>query len=401
MHLAIVSEAFAHTNGITRRLKETLPLLAQAGDEILLLVPGETGTVSREQGMTVCELPSVSLPLYPDFRVGLPFSSRALALLTDFRPDLVHVVNPVSAGLLGIWYARTHHVPLIASYHTHLPIYLQYYKLGCFEPLAWAYLRLLHNQARLNLCPSTPVQSMLETHTFNNVHLWRSGVDTALFDPQKRSQEWRDRLSGGHPEKTLLLYVGRLAREKRLDWLVTLSQRLPDCHVAFVGEGPAAEELQQQARGLPVSFPGPLYGEELASAYASADCFAFPSRTDTFGNAVLEAMAAGLPVCAVRNGGSQDMVIDGETGVLFDSDSIDDFQRALTYLITHPAERMHMAQLTRQRALQWSWRQATNDLRADYQRILAEATGVSAQPQQQHLSGKKEKSYNEIATTSM
>lgn len=147
-------------------------------------------------------------------------------------------------------------------------------------------------------------------------------TDAALFQPGRRSESWRRRLTNGHPAATILLSVGRLAPEKGLAHLLAAVPHLPPgCHVVFVGDGPAATALRHAARGLPVTFPGTLVGEDLAAAYAAADIFVLPSTTETLGLVAIEAMAAGTPVVGARRGGILDIIVDGETGLFFDPDT--------------------------------------------------------------------------------
>jgi glycosyltransferase involved in cell wall biosynthesis len=229
----------------------------------------------------------------------------------------------------------------------------------------------MHNRADLNLCTSRPVQAMLRERNFRNVALWEPGVDGTLFSPERRSSTWRVRLSAGQPEATLLLYVGRLAREKGLDQLAPVLPKLPGVRLALVGEGPAEAELRGLFAGLPVTFVGKLQGEDLAAAYASADIFVFPSSTETLGLVTIEAMSAGLPVVGARRGGTPDLVLEGETGHLFDPDAPGDLERALLILVGDPAERQREGQAARRRAEGWGWTASTAGLRRCYQSVLA------------------------------
>jgi glycosyltransferase involved in cell wall biosynthesis len=205
---------------------------------------------------------------------------------------------------------------------------------------------------------------------FPYVELWKPGVDTHLFRPRPSSLSWRRRLTNGNPDATILLSVGRLAVEKGLHKILSVLPHLPNCHVAFIGDGPLTDELRRSATGLPVSFLGSLYHEDLAMAYAAADIFVFPSATETLGLVAIEAMSAGLPVVGARSGGIPDIVVDGETGLLFDPDDIDGFARALLDLISHPAVRQEMASKARLHTENWSWAATTADLRRQYAAIL-------------------------------
>jgi glycosyltransferase involved in cell wall biosynthesis len=152
--------------------------------------------------------------------------------------------------------------------------------------------------------------------------------------------------------------------------ILSVLPHLPSCHVAFVGDGPLTDALKRSATGLPVTFLGSLYHEDLAMAYAAADIFVFPSATETLGLVAIEAMSAGLPVVGARRGGIPDIVVDGETGLLFDPNDTEDFARALHYLISHPAERQRMGSKARLHTENWSWAATTADLRQQYSAIL-------------------------------
>ena len=375
MRIALFTETFLpHTDGIVTRLTHTVEELVRAGDEVLLVAPAAPGLPTEYGGARVIGVPSVRSPVYRSLRLGLPFPVETTrAELRAFAPDIIHAVNPFTTGLGALYYAKRESVPLVASYHTNVATYARRYHLGALERPAWVYFRVIHNRALLNLCTSRPVQAMLEGRGFQRVALWAPGVDATLFHPARRSREWRAHLTGGHPEATIVLSVGRLAPEKGLDLLAPVLPHLPGCHLTFIGQGPAAGALRQTFAGLPVTFLGPLYGEELASAYAAADIFVLPSSTETLGLVAIEAMAAGLPVVGARRGGIPDIVQDGETGLLFDPDAPGDLSRALTLLATSADERERMGHAARLRAAAWSWAATTDGLRTHYARLLREA----------------------------
>jgi glycosyltransferase involved in cell wall biosynthesis len=214
------------------------------------------------------------------------------------------------------------------------------------------------------------VEKELQLRGFRHVALWEPGVDANLFRPDRGTADWRTRLTDGHPDATIILSVGRLATEKRLDALAPALAHLEGCHVSLVGAGPAEARLRAAFAGLPATFVGPLYGADLAAAYASADIFAFPSTTETLGLVALEAMAAGLPVVGARSGGIPDLVVDGTTGLLFDADTAEDFMRQLGVLATDPTLRRRLGAAGRVRAEGWSWERTTSGLRARYAAVL-------------------------------
>jgi glycosyltransferase involved in cell wall biosynthesis len=236
--------------------------------------------------------------------------------LDAFRPDLIHLAGPAVLGVSGLRYARARRLPVIASYHTHLPSYAPRYRLASLEETLWRLLRRIHNACGATLCPSRATLDLLQVRGFQRLRLWSRGVDGTLFTPERRSATFRLACCAGETTP-LLLYVGRLAREKRIEDLAPVLRALPGAALAIVGDGPERQALERAFAGLPVTFTGWLRGEELAAAYASADVFVFPSDSETFGNVVLEAMASGLPVVAPAAGGVLDSVVPDETGLLY------------------------------------------------------------------------------------
>jgi glycosyltransferase involved in cell wall biosynthesis len=204
------------------------------------------------------------------------------------------------------------------------------------------------------------------------VGIWGRGVDTTLFRPDRRSQELRSELLAGGD--TLVLSVGRVSDEKRLEVLLDAFGRLgSDCggvRLVIAGDGPARERLVRRAP-LGVRFMGEVRGDDLARLYASADIFCFPSTTDTFGQVLLEAGASGLPVIAARAGGAPELVGDGESGLLVAPESSLAFAEAITLLARSPALRLRLGDRARERATERSWSRALEELRDAYAAALA------------------------------
>jgi glycosyltransferase involved in cell wall biosynthesis len=299
-------------------------------------------------------------------------------VLESFQPDLIHLVNPAVLGLGGLYYAKSLGVPLVASYHTHLPKYLEHYGLGMLEGFLWELLKAVHNQAEINLCTSTAMQDALESHGIERVAVWQKGVDTELFQPHLGNQEMRSHLTQGHPESPLLLYVGRLSAEKEIDRIKPVLQTIPGARLALVGDGPYRQDLEKHFADTPTHFVGYMTGQTLASAFASADAFVFPSRTETLGLVLLEAMAAGCPVIAANAGGIPDIVTDGVNGYLFDPDDENGAIAATQRLLSHAGECEMMRQNARLEAERWGWSAATRQLQSFYQEVLAERSMPTA-----------------------
>lgn len=354
-------------DGIVTRLTKTVEHLVLAGEEVLVFCP--EGGPDSYMGARVIGVPAMPLPLYPELKLALPRPSVAEAL-EAFGPDLVHVVNPAVLGLGGIWLAKSRQIPLVASYHTHLPKYLEHYGVGMLEPLLWELLKAAHNQAELNLCTSTAMVEELSQRGIQHTALWQRGVDTELFRPELRNPGMRRTLMGQHSDSdSLLLYVGRLSAEKQIERIRPVLDAMPQTRLALVGDGPHRQQLEKVFAGSATTFLGYMAGEELASAYASADAFLFHSSTETLGLVLLEAMAAGCPVVGANRGGIPDIVTDGVNGCLYDPDEPSSLAAATARLLASPQRREELRQAARSEAERWGWAAATDQLRTFYQDV--------------------------------
>ena len=327
------------------------------------------GGLTEYKGAKVYGVPGLPLPLYPELKLALPPIGTKNAI-EEFQPDLIHVVNPAVLGMGGIYYAKTINIPLVASYHTHLPQYLHHYGLGALEGLLWEILKAAHNQAQLNLCTSSIMVQELVNHGIERVDLWQRGVDTEMFQPHLASAQMRSRLSQGNPDDPLLLYVGRVSAEKQIDEIKPVLEAIPEARLAIVGDGPHREALEAHFAGTKTHFVGYLQGLELASAFASADAFVFPSRTETLGLVLLEAMAAGCPVVAARSGGILDIVTDGVNGYLFKPDDPDGAITATKSLLEATEIRKQLRLNARTEAERWGWAAATRQLQSYYRSVV-------------------------------
>ncbi|MFZ4641408.1 MAG: glycosyltransferase family 4 protein [Nodosilinea sp.] len=370
MRIALFTETFLpKVDGIVTRLKHTVDHLQRLGDEVMVISP--EGGLREYRGAQIYGVSGFPLPLYPELKLALPRPAIGEAL-EKFQPEIIHVVNPAVLGLAGIYYSKAMAVPLVASYHTHLPKYLEHYGLGILEGLMWEIIKAMHNQARLNLCTSTAMRVELSEHGVERLAVWQRGVDTDLFRPALASQAMRDRLSQGHSQAPLLLYIGRLSAEKEIDRIKPVLEAIPGARLALVGDGPYRSELEAHFADTLTHFVGYLAGEDLASAYASADAFIFPSRTETLGLVLLEAMAAGCPVVAANSGGIPDIVTDGVNGFLFDPKDETGAITATRRLLEASHEREAMRRNAVAEAERWGWSAATRQLQQFYGQILAE-----------------------------
>lgn len=368
MRIAIFTEVFLpKIDGITNRLRHSVAELRAAGHEVRIFAPRDA--VAEHAGARVVRIGGLPFPPYPGLQASAPHPRIAWEL-ARFRPDLVHAVSPACLGIWGALAARALGLPLLASYHTDFPRYLGGYGLGWARPAVWPLIRAVHNLASLNLAPSRFTRDELRAHGVERVGLWPGGVDTRLFHPKRRSLSIRMRLAGGRPDGPVLLYVGRLSPEKNLRVLARVQDAVPGARLALVGDGPARADLERAFVDRHATFLGFLGGEELAEAFASADVFVMPSRTETLGFVVLEAMASGCPVVAARAGGIPDLVDHEESGVLYDPERADGAAEAVRDLLRSPEKCRFHARLARKRAEEQSWSAETARLLDHYRKAI-------------------------------
>ncbi|HEY3994221.1 MAG TPA: glycosyltransferase family 1 protein [Ktedonobacteraceae bacterium] len=375
MRVAIITENFLpKLDGVTRTLARLLEYLQGHGHQVLLLGP-ESG-MEEYAGAEIVGTAGVPFPFYPELKFNF-FRPLFLRRLSEFQPDVVHLADPVILGAAGLAAARMLGKPLISSYHTNLAAYCGHFGFTLLAQPMWSYNRFIHNQCALTFCPSPSTASMLSAQGFQRVRIWPRGVDIGSFRPEQRDASRRASWLG-ESEKVVLLYAGRVSWEKNLRLLIKAYQEMDhtNCHLVIVGDGPALREMKQELEGLPVTFTGYLQGEELASAYASADLFAFPSKTETFGQVVLEAMASGLPVVGLQAEGVCDIVEDEKTGFLLDIERVPEQEQAAAYrdLLTRLVEqhelRRDMGKAALQAATRRTWDEAMRSLLLGYEEVL-------------------------------
>lgn len=352
-------------DGVVTRVLRTLDELAALGHDVLVFAPGDPP--STYAGFDVVRVRSVGFrPWYPEIKVGLPTPKIAEQMI-DFRPDVVHAVNPAWLAAYGVLSARHRDVALLASYHTQLTSYVQKLHLGWLTDVTGWWTTTLHNQAEVNLCTSPQMVDAALASGVRRVDLWPKAVDTLTYHPKARTKRMRRRLSDGHPDQPLAIYVGRLSHEKNIEDLLEPVRRLPGIRFAIVGSGPAADQLKSAFSGTNTVFTGYLRGHELAEAYASADIFCFPSTTETLGFAGLEAMASGVPVIGANAGGIPHLFTEGVEGFLVEPHNPDDMVARISLLAGNPELRERMGRAARHEAEQHSWRASTEALVGFYE----------------------------------
>ncbi|MBN1103819.1 MAG: glycosyltransferase [Deltaproteobacteria bacterium] len=285
---------------------------------------------------------SFALPEYPDLRLYYP---PLLSMLDYcFREDFthIHLATPGPIGLAGLAVARILKIPVYGTYHTALPQYVRTLTGDPgLEEMTWKYTIWFYNQMDVVYVPSHATGKELEARGLarEKIRFFDRGIDTERFHPSKRNGFFQKRF-GMAAEDFKLLYVGRVSREKNLAFLAEgfrrLHQARRDLRLIVVGDGPYLLDLKKVLADLPVTFTGSLFGEDLAQAYASSDLFVFPSTTDTFGNVVLEAQASGLPVIVTNEGGPQENLVHGSTGLIVPANDMEAFVQTILGLINDP-----------------------------------------------------------------
>ena len=321
LRVLIVSDAwYPQTNGVVRSLETVKQHCEAIGHAVEVIGPDRFRTLP--------------CPTYPEIRLA-PFAGRRLRKSIDaFRPQAVHIATEGPLGWAARRYCLRYAYPFTTSFHTMFPEYLH---VRFRIPRSWTYgmLRRFHGKAAKTLVATQTLERLLKDRGFDNLVSWSRGVDTTLFRP--RDKAFLDAV------RPVQLYVGRVAVEKNLDAFLRLDT--PGTKYV-IGDGPQLAELKR--RYPAVRFPGPKYGEELARHFAAADVFVFPSRTDTFGLVLLEALASGVPVAAFPVQGPLDIVGGSDAGCLDE-----DLRRAISTALTIPS------QVCRDHAMKFSWHETS------------------------------------------
>lgn len=300
-------------DGATKTLYELIDSLLANGFEVG--VWGFSMTPQQRNGLRLFHIASIPLPIYPDYKLTIPNPWLKMQL-QDFSPDLIHVTVPDMTGIFMIRLAHQMNIPVLTSYHTDFPSYLESYHLNFLYKPAWKYFKWFYNKSELVLAPTDEIIQKLSEHGIQNIKLWSRGIHLDQYSPKFRSETLRNTWEA--QDKMVILYCGRFVWYKDLETFIGVYELFmkngPE-NVRFVlaGDGPIREELQ---RRMPEAiFPGYLHGEELSGVYASADIFLFPSTTETFGNVVLEALASGLPAVVSDEGGPREIVENSQAGM--------------------------------------------------------------------------------------
>ncbi|KAG1365859.1 putative sulfoquinovosyl transferase SQD2 [Cocos nucifera] len=338
-----------YVSGYKNRFQNFIKYLREMGDEVIVVTTHE-GVPQEFHGAKLIGSWSFPCPWYQKVPLSLALSPRIISEVAKFKPDIIHASSPGVMVFGALIIAKLLCVPIVMSYHTHVPIYIPRYTFSWLVKPMWLIIKFLHRAADLTLVPSAAIGKDLQAARVTAAHkirLWNKGVDSESFHPRHCSHDMRVRLSNGEPEKPLIIHVGRLGVEKSLDFLKTA-------------------ELEKMFSGMPVVFTGMLQGEELSQAYASGDIFVMPSESETLGLVVLEAMSSGIPVVAARAGGIPDIIPEdqeGKTSFLFTPGDLDDCVNKIERLLSCKEFREAMGRAAREEMEKYDWRAATWKIR--------------------------------------
>ncbi|MCX7147120.1 MAG: glycosyltransferase family 1 protein [Sulfuritalea sp.] len=359
LHIAIVTETWApEVNGVAMTLGHMVQGLLARGHRVSLTRPRQKGedapAASAPHATTLVR--GLPIPGYAGLRFGLPAARLLRRQWRADPPDVVQVVTEGPLGASAIAAARALGIPVVSEFHTNFHAYSRHYGFGWLEGLVAAHLRRLHNRSRLTLVPSHQLGIDLVRRGYQRIRVVARGVDTAQFNPARRSAALRATWNVGDND-LVVAHVGRLAPEKNLPLLLATFSAIrgyaPSARLLLVGDGPSRRQLERQHPEH--IFAGMRHGEDLATHYASADLFLFPSMTETYGNVTLEALASGLPVVAYRMAAAAELIRHGDNGMLADPGASDQFVRAALDLVTRPGARYRAATAAPQSVASLDW----------------------------------------------
>ena len=348
MNICIVTETYPpEINGVAKTLQRISSDLRSLGHSLTIVRPHQKGQPKESLDNEETIVPSLPIPGYRGLHFGLPCRARLRKTWRQSRPDIVYVATEGPLGLSAISVALKMRIAVTSGFHTNFHKYMRHYRLPGIAKLTERFLRRTHNQTLRTFAPTEEVIKQLNTMGVLNTRLLGRGVDTQVFNPEKRDPALRGTWGIYSGNQCVAIFVSRIAAEKNIPLVIKafnhiLSQR-PDAACIFVGDGPERERLQKKYPKF--KFVGMQTGKMLSKYYASADLFIFPSLTETFGNVVTEAMASGLVPIAFDYAAPKELIQSGHNGYIAEYDKADDFlkqiDRALKQQQDWPTIRKH------------------------------------------------------------
>lgn len=374
LKIALFTGNYNHIrDGVSLTLNRLVRFLEENGVEVLVFGPTIDEPALDHAG-TLIAVPSVKAPGRPEYRISTGFPKELRKKLKEFDPDIVHIATPDVLGYKALKWGLKHKKTIVSSFHTHFASYLKYYGLGFIESLGWKYMKWFYEHCTHVYVPTPSMAEELKARNINtDFRIWARGVDPEAFNPNYRSEDWRQQ-NGIEPDDIAVLFVSRLVWEKNLklyaDVVRTAGKKNRKIKAVVVGDGPAMDGIKEL---LPDAvFTGFLQGNELSVAYASSDIFLFPSVTETFGNVTLEAMACGLPVIVADAPGGKSLVKEGDNGFIADVHEPAKFLQFVERLTGDSELRTRMSEKSREISLQYSRDAINMQLLNDYNEALVQ-----------------------------
>jgi glycosyltransferase involved in cell wall biosynthesis len=361
LRIAVVTETWPpEVNGVAVTLAKLVQALGHRNHNVQLIRPRQTKTDLPMQDASLEEvlMRGMPIPRYPELKLGLPSKKTLVNAWSVRRPDVVHIATEGPLGWSALQAAKVLKLPVTSDFRTNFQSYSKHYGVGWLRKPIVAYLRKFHNATACTMVPTNELKRTLGENGFQNLKVVARGVDTQLFNLNKRSSELRQ--SWGAKDGTkVLISVGRMAPEKNLEQVLKSYEALrfmgDSVKLVMVGDGPLREQFQQ--RYPDVIFPGMLSQQALSVYYASSDLFVFPSQTETFGNVTLEALASGIPVLAFDCAAARDWVQPDVNGWLVAEDNPEGFAAQAVALFKDNGLLDRVTQSTRQQVVHLDWDQ--------------------------------------------
>ena len=381
MKIAVFTDTFDEINGVASVYQRLVEYCVDKDIHLELFALSNITSIEEKNNVKIHRIKTLlPMEIQPDLSFDLVWlNPKLVAYFRSNKFDLIHVATPGTMGLNALLLSKIYKIPIIATYHTHIPEYVKERVIKLIkktnlkidriaqgsENLTWEFMKIYYNRFKLVLAPSDYTKKDLENKLNVKIGIFSHGVDINLFHPNKNNKDFKEQYNLG----LSALYVGRIAVEKNLDFLVEVFKEVNRVNLVFVGDGPHRKDLEKKGNAL---FLGFKEGEELAQIYSSCDFFVFPSTTDSFGMVVLEAMASGLPILVSDKGGPKEVILDNMNGFVIKSNDKKEWKEKIISLARDAKLRKKMGAMSRDLAVRRSWEKIFNDLYKTYEKFLKE-----------------------------
>jgi glycosyltransferase involved in cell wall biosynthesis len=374
LRVAFVTETYPpEINGVAITIERLVNGLRSENHDIQLVRPRHVIDAGRhfEEGYQPVLTRGFPIPRYPELRMGAPASGLLTRCWKDNRPDLVHIATEGPLGWSALKVARKLNIPTTSDFRTNFDVYSRHYGVGWLKRPIGAYLKRFHNLTQCTMVPTAELGEELTRRGFHNVKVVARGVDTNLFNSKRRSTTLRQQW-GVEEYQPVVLSVGRLAPEKNLSLLVQTYHQMkssnPDIRLVIVGDGPSRDMIRKACPDA--IFAGVQTGDVLATHYASADIFLFPSLSETYGNVTLEALASGLACVAFNYAAASERIRNGVNGLLAPCDEAHLFVDHAVKLASDDAQRLSLRLNAEQSVVPFDWKKIIGEVETTWIDLL-------------------------------